>query len=128
MYNSFFPNVTQATTDLKTTADKKVTGDFELYLNLTLMKSSLIASALWSVHTNQNNNNKTLLKKAMFSNHGRKPEGNISHARTVVSARFLKLICLISTRGKMLNNVNVILNRKTAHFRWQSVPKKRSPA
>jgi len=30
VYNSFVPNVTQATTDLKTTAGKKVTGDFEL--------------------------------------------------------------------------------------------------
>ena len=27
----------------------------------------------------------------------------------------------------MLNNVNVILNRKTAHFRWQSVAKKGRP-
>ena len=121
MYNSFFPNVTQATTDLK------ATGDFELYLNFTTMKSSYISSVLLSVHTNKNNSNKTLLKKAMFLNHGRKPEGNISHTRTVVSARFLKLICLISTRGKILNNVNVILNRKTAHFRLQSVAKKGRP-
>ena len=112
---------------LKQLPVKKVTGDFELYLNFTLMKSSLIASALLSVHTNKNSNNKTLLKKAMFLNHGRKPEGNISHARTVVSARFLKLICLISTRGKILNNVNVILNRKTAHFRLQSVATKGRP-
>ena len=41
-----------------------------------------------------------LIKQATLLSHGWKPEGNISQDRTVVSARFLKL--LVSTREKKL--------------------------
>lgn len=64
------------------------------------------------------------LRKWRFSDTGRKLEGNISHARTVVPQIF-KLI--VSTRKKILNNVLVWrkLNRNTAHFALLFVAQKR---
>ena len=47
------------------------------------------------------------LKHATFLSHGRQPEVNISHARTVVSVKFFKII--VSASEKILNNINVVV-------------------
>ena len=46
------------------------------------------------------------LKHATFLSHGRQPEVNVSHARTVVSPTF-KLI--VSTSEKSTNIINVVV-------------------
>lgn len=47
------------------------------------------------------------LKHATLLSHGRQPEVNILHVRTVVSPRYIKLI--VPASEKRLNNINVLV-------------------
>ena len=65
------------------------------------------------------------LTQKTFLSHGRKPEWKISHTRTSVSARFLKLI--VSTKEKIYSTMQMWqredkISRKTVHFLLLSVP------
>ena len=66
------------------------------------------------------------LKHATFLSHGRQPEVNISHARTVVSLTFSNLSYLLVKRDltTLMWQCDEKLNTKTTHFRLPSVAQK----